>query len=77
MSKSISPEEYMTWGKWMGDEEMSDYMPKHYAMSWTCHDGAIAKVIIPETADDDDLCAIIEFCEVVAKRHFKRCEEHE
>lgn len=46
-------------------------MIENYVMSWVCHDGAIAKLIIPETADDDDLLAIGDFYEVIKKRHFK------
>lgn len=50
-------------------------MMNNYVMSWVCHDGSLARVIIPETADDDDLLAIREFYDVITKRHFKKQTE--
>lgn len=47
----------------------------YYTMYWVCHDGSLARAIIPETVDDDDLLAIREFYDVITKRHFKKQTE--
>lgn len=47
------------------------YEIKYYNASFTCEKGAIAKVIIPENATEDDVKGICEFLAVIAKRKFK------
>jgi len=42
-----------------------------YVQSYTCENGAIAKIIIPEQATQNDLKGIMEMLDVVIKRHFK------
>ena len=47
------------------------YEISYYHASFTCENGAIAKVIIPENATEDDVKGLCEFLEVIAKRKFK------
>lgn len=42
-----------------------------YVQSYTCENGTIAKIIIPEQATQDDLIGIREMLDVVIQRHFK------
>ena len=49
---------------------MIDYYIQHY----TCENGAISKIMIPETATKDDLNGIRELFDVVMERHFKMKE---
>ena len=39
--------------------------------TYTCEDGAIAKILIPKTATEDDVKGIHELLRVVALRRFK------
>ena len=49
---------------------MSDY----YIQRYTCENGDISRIIIPETATKDDLNGIRELFDVVLERHFKMRE---
>lgn len=46
-----------------------------FMQNYTCENGKIAKIIIPEDATQDDLQGIREILDVVIKRHFKPEEE--
>ena len=42
-----------------------------YTQTYTCEDGTFAKIIIPETATQDDLLGFREFIDIILKRRFK------
>ena len=42
-----------------------------YTQTYTCESGALARIIIPHDATEDDLKGIAELLGVVIKRHFK------
>ena len=46
-------------------------MIDYYIQRYTCENGAISKIMIPETATKDDLNGIRELFDVVLERHFK------
>lgn len=46
-------------------------MIKYYAQEYTCENGAIAKILIPEDATKDDVLGIREFIDVILKRKYK------
>ena len=51
---------------------------EYYIQQYTCENRAIAKIMIPADATQDDLKGIREMLDVVIKRHFKvESEEHE
>lgn len=43
----------------------------YYIQQYTCKNGAIAKIMIPVDATQDDLKGIREMLDVIIKRHFK------
>lgn len=45
-------------------------MYDYYITEYTCNDGNHAKILIPNSATEDDLRGLYEFLQVVAKRHF-------
>lgn len=46
-------------------------MIEYYVQSYTCEDGSIAKIMIPETATQDDLIGFRELIDVILKRKYK------
>ena len=48
-----------------------DEFIKYYVTSYTCEKGALAKIIIPENATEDDIQGLYDFLNVIAKRRFK------
>ena len=46
-------------------------MFEYYIQEYTCENGAIAKIMIPEDATKDDLLGIMEFLDVILKRKYK------
>lgn len=43
----------------------------YYIQQYTCENGIIAKIMIPQDATKDDLKGIRDMLDVVIKRHFK------
>jgi hypothetical protein len=49
---------------------------EYYIQQYTCENRAIAKIMIPADATQDDLKGIREMLDVVIKRHFKAGSEN-
>ena len=48
-----------------------------HIQQYTCENGNIAKIIIPDDATEDDLKGIREMLDVVISRHFKHISRKE
>ncbi len=47
----------------------------YYSQNYSCENGAIAKILIPEDATEDDLLGLREFLDVILERKFKISKE--
>ena len=47
----------------------------YFVQSYTCENGAIGKIIIPEDATKDELLAFKEFLDIVVRVRLKRLEK--
>lgn len=52
-------------------------MIDHHIQIYTCESGALARLVIPTDATEDDLRGIAEMVDVVLKRHYKVQEKEQ